>query len=99
MTLRPGELRDACVFVWRDRTGPAAPFSVTADLIRSGQLPMPVRIDGAPRIVPDADGFDRYVLSIVPPPDAAGDYTLRLTFVEAGTGRTSRTETGVVIES
>ena len=97
--LRQGQPRDACVFVWRDRRGSAAPFTVTAELVRSGQAPLPIRIDGAPRIVPDADGFDRYVLSIVPAAGVTGEYTLRLTFVDAGTGRTSRTETGVVVEN
>jgi VWFA-related protein len=98
VTLKPGQPRDVCVFVWRDRTGPVAPFSVTAELIRSGQTPLPIRGEGALRIVPDADGFDRYVFSIVAPDVAAGEYTLRLTFVEPGTGRTSRTETSVGIE-
>ncbi|MEO8361681.1 MAG: hypothetical protein ABI672_16725, partial [Vicinamibacteria bacterium] len=98
VTLTPGRPRDVCVFVWRDRTGPTAPYAVTAELVRSGQAHLPVRIDGVPRIVPDADGFDRYVFSIVPPAVPAGDYTLRLNFVESGTGRSSRTEAIVEIE-
>ena len=96
--LKQGQPRDACVFVWRDRKGPAEPFTVTAELVRSGQAPLPIHLNDAPRVVPDADGFDRYVLSIVPPTSAAGDYTLRLTFVEAATGRISRAETSVVVE-
>jgi VWFA-related protein len=97
--LKPGQPRDACVFVWRDREGTTVPFNVTAELVRPGQSPLPVRIQGAPRVVPDSDGFDRYVVSIVPPNAVAGDYALRLTFVEPLTGKTSHTETIVVIAS
>jgi VWFA-related protein len=97
--LKPGQPRDACVFVWRDRAERTVPFNVTAELVRPGQSPLPVRIEGAPRVVLDADGFDRYVVSIVPPNAVAGDYALRLTFVEPLTGRTSHTETTVVIAS
>lgn len=95
--LTPGRAREACVFVWRDRTGPLSPFNVSADLIRPGQPAQPIRLEGAPRVVPDSDGFDRYMLKLIPP-DTAGDYTLRLTFADPGTGRTSRTETAITIE-
>jgi hypothetical protein len=98
VTLTPGRARDACVFVWRDREGSKAPFSVTGELIQSGQAPRPVRIEGPPRVVPDEDGFDRYVVTVLAPQAPAGAYTLRLMFVEPGTGRTTRTESGVLIE-
>ena len=49
-------------------------------------------------MVSDPDGFDRYLVSVTAPDATPGAYTLRLTFSEPGTGRTSRTATGVVIE-
>jgi hypothetical protein len=98
VTLTPGQSRDACVFVWRDRNRASVSFQINAELIRSGQPPLPVHIDGAPRIVPEADGFDRYVLRLIPPAGSNGEYTLRLTFEEQGTGKTSRTETSVSVE-
>ncbi|MBX7186821.1 MAG: VWA domain-containing protein [Vicinamibacteria bacterium] len=96
--LTPGRARDACVFVWRDRASGAQAFNVTAELIQGGQEPRTVRIDGSPRIVADPDGFDRYVVTLLPPAAAPGPYRLRLTFIEPGTGRSVRTETEVDLE-
>jgi VWFA-related protein len=96
--LKPGHSRDACVFVWRHPDRRTAAFQISAELVQSGRAPVPVGIEGAPQVVPDADGFDRYLLTLSPPAAAKGDYTLRLTFVEVGTGRTSRSEASVVIE-
>jgi hypothetical protein len=98
VTLTPGRSREACVFVWRDRAAGSAPFNVTGELIHSGQEPWPLRIDGAPHVIPDADGFDRYVVTLVPPAASPGAYRLRLIFVEPGTGRSFRTEAEVDIE-
>ena len=99
VTLTPGRPREACVFVWRDRAGSTAPFSVTGELIQSGQAPRSLSLDGAPRVVADEDGFDRYVVTVVVPQVPPGAYTLRLMFVEPGTGRTARTEADVLIEA
>ena len=98
VVLTPGRPRDACVFVWRDRAAGTGPFHVTAELLRGGQEAQTVRIDGAPRVVSEADGFDRYVVTVVPPGAAAGAYRIRLTFVEPGTGRSVRTEAEVQLE-
>lgn len=92
-----GQARDLCVFVWRDRTGAAPPLDVTGEFRQSGQAPRPLQIEGVPRVVPEADGFDRYLLT-VRAPESPGDYALRLTLVESGTGRASSTEIAVVVE-
>lgn len=98
VVLTPSRARDACVFVWRERADGAAPFDVTAELIRAGQAPQSVRIDGAPRVVSEADGFDRYVVTLVTPAVAAGAYRLRLTFLDPRTGRSFRSEAEVDLE-
>jgi hypothetical protein len=49
-------------------------------------------------VVSETDGFDRYVVTVVPPAAAAGAYRLRLTFVEPGTGRAVRTEAEVELD-
>ena len=97
VALTPGRARDACVFVWRARPG-STPLEVTGEIARLGEAPVPLRIEGAPRVFPDPDGFERYVVTVVPPQAARGTYTLRLTFGEPGTGSTTRSETGVFLE-
>jgi VWFA-related protein len=97
VALTPGLARDVCVFVWRDRAGSPAPYNITGELVRAGREPHLIRIEGA-RVVPEADGFDRYIIPVVPPRVAPGPYRLRLNFVEPGTGRTTYTETEVQIE-
>jgi hypothetical protein len=97
-TLTPGRARDACVFVWRARTDATPPLELKGEIERRGEAPLPVRIEGAPRVLPDPDGFDRYVVKVVPPSAEAGTYTLRLTFVEPGTGIATRSETGIELE-
>jgi VWFA-related protein len=95
VALEPGRARDLGVFVWRARTGSRDPLEVTGEIARPGEAPLPLRIEGVPRVVPDADGFDRYVVTVVPPVATPGAYALRLTFREAGTGLTARSETQI----
>jgi VWFA-related protein len=82
--LRPGKGREICVFVRPARAGAA--LDVTAELANLSAPALPVRLEGAPRVVPDPDGFDRYVLTIVPPAAPPGTYALRLTFRDAESG-------------
>lgn len=80
--LKNGAATEVCVMSWK---GPSyattSPLEVSADLLgTAGQVvPLPM---AAPRIVADADGFQRFVLSLrlagVPP----GQYTLRVGFRE-----------------
>jgi VWFA-related protein len=86
---------DLCVFGWPPRPAGKEPLEVTGELARPGEAPLPVRIEGTPKRVADADGFDRYVVAVVPPPTAAGDYVLRLTFRESASGWSAGSETPV----
>ncbi|HEY6546444.1 MAG TPA: hypothetical protein VI589_01010, partial [Vicinamibacteria bacterium] len=94
--LQPGGGRDLCVFVWRARPGSTDPLAVTGELAQPGQDPLPLSVKSV-RVVPDADGYDRYVVTIVPPPAPPGSYTLRLTLQDAGTGLAARTEAEIVL--
>jgi len=98
IALQPGRARDLCVFVWRARTGSSDPLEVTGEIARPGEAPLPLRIEGVPQVVPDADGFDRYVVTVVAPPATPGAYALRLKFKDAGTGLTARSEAQIVLE-
>jgi VWFA-related protein len=86
--------REVCVFVWPARTGAA--LEVTAEMTSPDRPAVPVRID-SPRVVRDADGFDRYVMTVVPPAAAPGSYRLRLTFRDAATGQVARSEGEVAL--
>jgi len=57
-----------------------------------------VRVEGAPRVLPDADGTDRYLVSIVAPDITPGVYTLTLAFKDPATGAVTRTEAPVAVE-
>jgi VWFA-related protein len=96
-TLIPGRSREVCVFVWRDRSASNEPFRVTAEIVREGESPLPVNAEGSPRVVSDPDGFDRYLITIVAPSAPAGNYALRMTFAELGTGRAVTTESAMVL--
>ena len=93
--LRAGQAREVCVFVWPARSGAA--LEVTGEMASLERPALPVRVEGAPRVVRDADGFDRYVVTMVPPAAPPGSYVLRLTFRDAATGRLSRSEGEVVL--
>jgi VWFA-related protein len=93
--LRSGQARDVCMFVWPASPGPA--LEVTAEMDGGEGPALPVRLEGAPRVVRDADGFDRYVVTLVPPPAPPGSYRLRLTLRDAATGRLARSEGEVAL--
>ena len=97
-TLRPGQPRDLCVLVWAADAGASAPLEVAGEIVRPGEAPLSLHIEGVPQVEPDAEGFDRYLMTVVPPRASPGDYTLRLTFRDPGTGRTSLSETAIVLE-
>jgi hypothetical protein len=97
VTLTAGQARDVCVLVWRGGAGSTAPFSVTGEIVHSGEEPRPVQIEGL-RVSPEADGFDRYLIRLAAPKAAPGVYRLRLSLIESGTGRAIRSETEVEIE-
>jgi hypothetical protein len=55
-----------------------------------------LRVEGV-RTVADPDGFDRYLVTVVPPSATAGRYTLRLAFTDAATGQVSHGETAIAL--
>ena len=95
--LAPEVRTDLCVFGWPARPAAEVHIQVTGEIARPGEAPLPVRIEGTPRRVGDPDGFDRYMVSVVPPRAAAGAYTLRLNFHEPASGWTAASETTIAI--
>jgi VWFA-related protein len=95
--LAPDVRSDLCVLGWPARPAAEGPLQVTGEIARQDQAPLPVRIEGTPKRVADPDGFDRYMVSVVAPPAAAGDYMLRLTFREPASGWTAASETRVAL--
>jgi VWFA-related protein len=93
--LRPGQPREVCVFVHPARSG--APLEVTAELASLSAPALPVRLEGPPRVVPDRDGFDRYLVTLAAPSAPPGTYALRLTFREAASGRVASSVGEVVL--
>jgi hypothetical protein len=53
---------------------------------------------GPPRVVPDADGLERYVLTLAPKDIPAGRYALRVLFRDPATGASGRSEVAVQVE-
>ena len=94
-TLGPGETRELLAFVWRTE-GAARPLEVTGTLARPGAAPIALRVDET-RVVTDADGVDRCLVSVATPPAPAGEYTLRLEIREPDTGRSARSEATVAL--
>jgi hypothetical protein len=80
----------------RHRQDPA--FAVQAQLIGTAGGARGLSLVGPPRVVPDADGIERYVLTLAPSEFPAGRYVLRVGFVDPVSGATGRSEIPVRIE-
>ena len=98
VALKKGTAREVCVFVWPGRPEPARRFEVRAELASPGEPPRAVPIEGAPRVVADKDGFDRYVVRIVLPETPPGSYALQLTFRDPVSGLVTQSRTSVFVE-
>ena len=97
--LTPGRGTETVVFLWRGDASNETPLGVTAELIRPDDQPRRIAIEGAPRVARDVDGFDRYLLTLLPPAGLeAGAYRLRLQFRDPVSGRTASSETMVDVE-
>ncbi len=98
--LANGSRRDVCVMAWggaaRDGGEPA--FEVEAQLVDAAGSARELRLAGPARVVPDADGIERYVLGLAPAGFAAGRYLLRIDFVDPVSGERARSELPVRIE-
>lgn len=98
VVLKPGTTREVCVFVWPARAEPTRRFEVSAELTGSGEPPRVVQLEGAPRVVADQDGFDRYVVRMVFPETPSGPYALRLMFRDPVNGVVTESRTRVFVE-
>ena len=94
ITLRAGQARELCVFVWRA----GGRLDVTGEIARPGEASRPLRIEGVPRVVGDPDGVDRYLLTVIPPGAPPGEYAMRLTFRSPGSSLSAQSETEVRLE-
>jgi VWFA-related protein len=92
--LRAGQPRELCVFTYPAAAERGAPLQVAGELLALGKPALPLRV-AKQRAIPDPDGFDRYLVSVVPPSAPAGRYTLRLSFTDSATGRTSHGDTAI----
>ncbi len=98
VVLKAGTTRDVCVFVWPGGAEPTRRLEVGAEITGSGEPPRAIQIEGAPRVVADKDGFDRYVIRIVVPETPPGSYALRLTFRDPVNGVVTQSRTSVFVE-
>ena len=78
------------------RRGPA--YEVEADLLDAAGEARGLPLAGPPRVVPDADGLERYVLTLAPRDVPPGRYALRVLFRDPATGAIGRSELAVQIE-
>ena len=97
-TLARGRSREVCVIAWsggRDRESPS--YDVRAELVGLDGS-HPVAVAGSVRVVRDADGFERFLMTVEPGAAPAGDYTLRVSFGDPTTGTVRSTEAPVRVE-
>jgi VWFA-related protein len=98
--LRNGAPREFCVMAWggEKRYGRGEAYAVEAELVDAAGVARALPLVGAPRVVQDADGLERYVVGVAPRGVAPGRYDLRLLFRDPATGATARSELPVQIE-
>ncbi len=99
-TLANGARHDVCVMAWggKARNGSEPAFEVEAQLldVAGGLRDLP--LSGPPRVMRDADGIERYVLTLAPSDYPPGRYVLRTNFRDPASGATGRSELAVRIE-
>ncbi len=98
--LRNGAAREVCVMAWggKERYGEAPPFEVEAELVDEAGQARVVDLTGPPRVVRDADGLERYVLTLLPRGAPAGRQSLRVRFRDPVTGAAGMAELPVQVE-
>jgi len=96
-TFAPRGRHEVCVLAWSgpDRGGPS-PWELDAELV-ADERTIPLALD-PPRVVPDADGFQRLVVALDPAGAAPGSYVLRMSFRDPRTGAVVPTEAPLAIE-
>ena len=90
--LRNGEVRQVCLMTW----GGSDAATLGAALIRDDGQALPLEAADS-RMVADADGFQRFVVSVTPKDIPPGDYRLRLT-VASPASEGIRSELGVRVD-
>jgi VWFA-related protein len=95
--LRNGEAREICLMAYGGVTGPTAPSTVQATLIRGDGQPIPLEVEAA-RVVPDADRFRRIVVRMTPKGIPPGEYRLRLALLHASLTEVSASELAVRVD-
>jgi VWFA-related protein len=98
-TLANGSSHEICVMAWGGaaRSGRAPAFEIAAQLLDAAGAARDMPIAGSPRVVPDADGIERYVLTLAPRDFPRGAYLLRVDFHDPASGATGHSELAVRI--
>jgi len=99
-TLRNGVARELCVIAWggAKRYGTQSAFDVEAQLTDAAGGVRTLTLEGPPRVVEDADGLQRYVVTLAPKGVAAGRYALGVSFRDPVSGSATRSEIAVQVE-
>ncbi len=98
-TLANGVAREVCVMAWggRIRSDRAEEVEFESELVDASGSSRDVPLD-LTRLVPDADGVGRYVLTLRPNGMAPGAYLLRMSLYDPASGATSSSELAVRVE-
>jgi VWFA-related protein len=99
-TLHNGAVREVCVIVWSGapQYGTTAGLEVEAELLDAAGAAHRLTLEGAPRVVADADGQLRYVLRLVPRGVPAGRYSLRMAFRNPATNVSASSQSAVQVQ-
>jgi VWFA-related protein len=98
-TLANGVARDVCVMAWGGgiRSDRARDVEFESELVDASGSSHDVPLDVS-RLVPDADGVGRYVLTLRPKGIAPGAYLLRMSLYDPASGATGSSELAVQIQ-
>ena len=97
-SLSNGVSREVCVMAWGGKGGTQEPhFAIEPLLVdaRGGSHAVPL---AGTRLVSDADGTGRYVLTLQPKDMAPGPYVLRVSFRDQASGTSGRSELPVQVQ-
>ena len=99
-TLRNDVARELCVIAWGGaaRYGTQSAFDIEAQLLDAAGAVRKLPLEGSARVVEDADGMQRYVVTLTPKGVLAGRYTLDVSFRDKASGVTSHARTAAQVE-
>jgi VWFA-related protein len=98
-TLQNGAGRELCVLTWTGSAqyGKESQYEIEARLLDAAGAAHRLPLEGSPRVVADADGLQRYVLTLAPRSVPAGRYDLQVSFRSAATGSASSSHSPVEV--